>query len=364
VGRLKKTRGLYFAMELVNGESLDDLLVRGEVLPPERARKLMIQAARGLRDAQRAGIVHRDVKPSNMLVETIEGEERLKIVDFGIAGPQGASAMQSGLVVGTPLYIAPEQALGDGVDFRADMYALGASFFHLLAGVAPFDGATVVQVMVAHVHGRRPRLTAVAPHVPKNLATVIERSLAREPGDRFASYDELIDALEACAPVTLEPAGVWPRGAAVALNLLASLVITVPLGAWGLLFHLVYITVAHAHRGQTIGKHVMRIRVVRSNGERLGLARAAARTLAVLWYPIFCAVVVLFGSGPAALAHAVAATQTTEVDKLRELTVTAAMSHPILFVLYALSFVFAALHPRKLALHDLLLGTRVVYALR
>ncbi len=366
VGRVQKPRRLYFAMELVNGESLDAILERGDTLEPERARQLLLQAACGLRDAHRAGIVHRDVKPSNLLVEQIDGEDCLKIADFGLAKSYDLGDSQitkTGTVMGTPYYIAPEQAVGDAVDFRSDLYALGCSFFHLLAGVPPFDGSSALAVMTSHVHARRPSLRAHARNVPVRLAAVIERMMARDPGERFASHDELIDELHACAPLKLEAAGVCPRAAAVVLNLVMGLVLTVPLGVWGLVIHLAYVTFAHAYSGQTLGKYLMRIQVVRADGRKLGLRLAALRTLAVLWYPILGALLMLFGSGPSALAHAVAELHTTEVDKLRELAFTAAVSHLVLFGIYALGLLFAAMNPLKLGVHDVLLGTRVVYKL-
>jgi uncharacterized RDD family membrane protein YckC len=354
------------AMELVNGPSLEDVLKREETLEPEEARRLLIQAARGLRDAQRAGIVHRDVKPSNLLVDSSGETDQLKIADFGVAKSVEIGAPEitrDGCVVGTPLYIAPEQALGHDVDFRADMYSLGCSFFHLLSGRAPFDGSNVIEMMTAHVGAARPRLRSRAPLVPERLADAIDRMMARRAADRFASYDELIDELEACAPIRDEPAGVWPRGAAVVLNLIASIAITIPLGVWGLLVHLAYMTIAHARSGQTLGKYLMRIRVVRTDGRRLGLGLAALRTLLVMWYPILAALILLLGSGPAALASAVTQLHTTELSRIGELAATAAISQAALFCLWAAGFVFAAVHPQKLALHDLLLGTRVVYAL-
>jgi uncharacterized RDD family membrane protein YckC len=321
----------------------------------------MIQAACGLRDAQRAGIVHRDIKPSNLLVD--RNGDVLKIADFGVAKnvDDGAPEItRDGCVVGTPLYIAPEQATGRRVDFRADMYALGCTFFHLLSGTPPFEGTNAVDIMTAHVRDPRPRLKGV----PSGLASVIARCMERDAGDRFASYDDLIDALGACAPTVFEPAGVWPRAASVLLNLLAGMLITIPLGIWGLGVHLAYVTIAHAWWGQTIGKVAMRIQVVRADGRKLGLGLATLRTIAVLWYPILAALILLLGSGPSALADAVAKAHTTDISKLGELAITAAVSQVVLFVVYASGLVFAAVHPEKLAVHDLLLRTRVVYKLR
>ena len=107
----------------------------------------MLQVARGLSDAWRAGIVHRDIKPSNLLVDAA-GD--VKIADFGVAKPVGrtdSKITQEGAVVGSPLYMAPEQAKGEDIDFRADMYSLGCTFHHLLSGAPPFDGKTPLAVV-------------------------------------------------------------------------------------------------------------------------------------------------------------------------------------------------------------------------
>ena len=130
-------RSLYFAMELVEGGDLESLLEQGERLEPERARRLMLQVAGGLRDAQEAGIIHRDIKPSNLLLDK-NGD--VKIADFGVAKPVGetdSKITRDGAVVGSPLYISPEQARGDEIDHRADMYAVGCTFYHLLSGARP-----------------------------------------------------------------------------------------------------------------------------------------------------------------------------------------------------------------------------------
>jgi serine/threonine-protein kinase len=170
-----ETGSLFFAMELVEGGALENVLDGGEKLDAERARKLMIQVARGLRDAEAAGIIHRDIKPSNLLVDR-NGD--IKIADFGVAKPirqRDSKITQEGAVVGSPLYMAPEQARGEAVDHRADMYSLGCTFYHLLSGAPPFDGPTPIVVVSKH-------LTAT----PAPLSEVAAARPAQARGDRRA----------------------------------------------------------------------------------------------------------------------------------------------------------------------------------
>src|SRR5262249_26872767 len=132
---------------LVQGEPLEAVLERGERLDAERGRKLMIEVARGLAAAHTAGFIHRDIKPSNLL---LDASGHPKIADFGLAKPltgSGGSLTGDGVVLGTPMYMAPEQTRCEAVDHRADMYALGCSFFHLIAGTAPYDGANAIELL-------------------------------------------------------------------------------------------------------------------------------------------------------------------------------------------------------------------------
>ena len=172
---------LYFAMELIDGESLEARLDRGEKLEPEVARRLMIQAAPGLADAHRAGLVHRDVKPGNLLVDRAGA---LKIADFGLAKPRdkSLSLTRQGEVMGTPLlHGARAGAWASRVDLRADMYALGCTFYHLLAGEPPFDGPNPVAVLSKHLKTPPRPLRELAPAVPLPLAAIIERLMKKEP---------------------------------------------------------------------------------------------------------------------------------------------------------------------------------------
>ncbi len=355
-------RSLYFAMELVDGGALESVLDAGELLDPERARGLMIQVARGLSEAWRAGIVHRDIKPSNLLLSS-SGE--VKIADFGVAKPMDktdSKITQEGAVVGSPLYMAPEQARGEDLDFRADMYSLGCTFHHLLSGAPPFDGKTPLAVVSKHLTEPPPELKT--PGVTKRLASIVTRLMAKDPKDRPGSYEELIRDLEAAAPEAIRHGGFWVRGAAVSIDVaLAGLVIGL-LGLWGLALHLAYITTAHATWGQTAGKYLMSLRVRGPDGKALGWGRSLARTVSSMWLPFLAGLVILLTQGSGGLQVAVQQIQLSDMDAFQALVLAVAVSNVLLSLLYAVGLILAAFHPQKRAVHDLVVGSEVIYKLR
>ena len=188
---------LFIAMELVEGESLAAVLGRG-ALQPSEAVKIIKQVAEALAEAHDKGIVHRDIKPDNILV----GKRGIKVLDFGIAkqvttAPTTTSPAltQAGLIVGTPFYMSPEQALGRPVDPRSDLFSLGVVLYEALAGKRPFEGESVTETMMNIIMQEPSDLTAVAPKVPPMLAEVVARSLQKKPERRFGSAGEMVDAL-------------------------------------------------------------------------------------------------------------------------------------------------------------------------
>ena len=201
---------LYFAMEYVDGESLEAVIERGEKLEPERARALMIGAARGLADAHHAGLIHRDIKPGNLLVDK---HGIVKVADFGLAKPSDPkfALTRGGVIVGTPHYMAPEQGSGVKLDYRADMYSLGCAFYHLLSGRLPFEGSNAVALIVQHLEKQPPPLRNIAVDVPPPLVAIIERLMKKNREERFATYDDLILALESAAPKTEPTRGLFAR---------------------------------------------------------------------------------------------------------------------------------------------------------
>ncbi|WP_280406728.1 serine/threonine-protein kinase, partial [Nocardia carnea] len=181
---------LFIEMEYVEGEDLSRILHRGP-LPPERAVAIVTQTAAALDAAHRAGLVHRDVKPSNIVVRR---DGVVYLIDFGIAHGAGSTALTaSGLAVGTWAYMAPERFTGE-TDFRADIYSLGCVLFECLAGIRPFGDTDPARQMHDHLTTTPPSVRALVPGIPDRLDAAITRALAKEPGDRFSSAGEFARA--------------------------------------------------------------------------------------------------------------------------------------------------------------------------
>jgi len=188
----------YYVMEYVEGRTLARVLDEEGPLAPERALGYVRQACDGLAAAHASGIVHRDVKPENLMVDA---DGRLKVVDFGLARPMaaGSTITQADRVMGTPQYMAPEQATTGTADQRSDIYALGATFYHLVSGAPPFSGETAVDVMLKHVNEPPVPLEARVPGLTPRLASAVGKMLSKTPADRFQDYAALAAALEAAA---------------------------------------------------------------------------------------------------------------------------------------------------------------------
>jgi tRNA A-37 threonylcarbamoyl transferase component Bud32 len=184
------SRRPFLVMELIPGQPLAALLRGGEPMPPEQAADVVAQAADAIAAAHALGIVHRDVKPANLLV-TPDGT--VKITDFGIArAADGAAITQTGQIVGTPHYISPEQAEGRPATEASDIYALGVVLYECLAGRRPFARDTPIQVALAHVRDEVPPLDD---SVPASLRAIVDKTLAKAPERRFASAADLAVAL-------------------------------------------------------------------------------------------------------------------------------------------------------------------------
>jgi eukaryotic-like serine/threonine-protein kinase len=186
---------LYYVMDEVEGESLRGRLDREEKLPIADVTRILVDLASALDAAGRAGVVHRDVKPENVLLE--QGTGRALLADFGIARAvvaDGASSTGQGVAVGTPAYMSPEQAAGEEVDSRSDLYGLGIVAYEMLAGHPPFQGSNRV-VVSKHIAERPVPVERLRPECPKPLAGAVMKALEKHPGERWQTGEELRQAV-------------------------------------------------------------------------------------------------------------------------------------------------------------------------
>ncbi len=179
---------VFFVMGFVDGETLRDRVERAGPLPPRLATKLLQEVAWALGAAHQRGVIHRDVKPDNIMIE--RATERAVVTDFGIALGRRATEA-AGSVTGTARYMSPEQACGEPVDARSDLYSLGATFFYALTGRAPFEAANAPAIITKHVYEIAPRVQQLRPEVPAKLGSVVDRLLRKAPSERFQTADDL-----------------------------------------------------------------------------------------------------------------------------------------------------------------------------
>jgi serine/threonine protein kinase len=192
----------YIVLEFVDGCNLHDFVRRNGTLKPERAANYIRQAALGLQHAHEAGLVHRDIKPGNLLLDR---QGVVKILDMGLArffhedSEAFVKKYEVGYIIGTGDYIAPEQIIDSQVDIRADIYSLGGTMYYLLTGKSPFQDGTSAQKIIWHQVRHPKSLSVLRPDVPAELLRVFERIIAKEPDRRFQTPQELADALEPLA---------------------------------------------------------------------------------------------------------------------------------------------------------------------
>jgi WD40 repeat protein len=247
-------RGVPFlAMPLLQGESLDDRLVRERRLPLGEVLRIGRETAAGLAAAHEHGIVHRDVKPRNIWLEG--SRARVRLLDFGLARPaiENAPITHSGVIVGTPAYMAPEQARGGTVDARADLFSLGCVLYHLATGEVPFKGSDTLSTLAA-LAADRPRVPReINPAVPPALSDLVMQLLARDPAGRPASAAAVIRALEAIEREQTEPPPqpAAPRRRRRLLAAVAAAVLLAALGGAGYLFGPTVIRIA-TDRGEVV----------------------------------------------------------------------------------------------------------------
>jgi serine/threonine-protein kinase len=205
----------YYVMEYLPGLSLQQLVDRHGPLGSDRAIYLLRQICDALSEAHRAGLIHRDIKPANIFAAQRGGQfDVAKLLDFGLAKPlmeasesDTAELTMEGVITGSPLYMSPEQAMGDGEpDVRSDIYSLGGVAYFLVTGRPPFEGDKPLKVILAHANQKLLPPSELAPDLPSDLEQIVMRCLSKRPEERFQTIEDLADALDQC-----QDRDVWNR---------------------------------------------------------------------------------------------------------------------------------------------------------
>src|SRR3989454_427714 len=292
---LVEARGelVFFVRGFGDGETRRDRVERAGPLPPRLATKLLQEVAWALGAAHQRGVIHRDVKPDNIMIE--RATERAVVTDFGIALGRRAAESAGGSITGTARYMSPEQACGEPVDARSDLYSLGATFFYALTGRAPFEAANAPAIITKHVYEIAPRVQQLRPEVPAKLGGVVDRLLRKAPPERFQTADDLarvageLRGRDFRAPPLLRA---FVRNAQVStLVLLTSVLAGRGMGIIGaiLLFQLVVVARRLLKDGYTFGDiraALLAERQVQQEEDEVVKRRRWFLRLDSLWYPI------------------------------------------------------------------------------
>jgi eukaryotic-like serine/threonine-protein kinase len=292
------------SMELVPGGTLEDRVKEKGPLPWAEAVEYIINIIDGLDAAHAAGVLHRDVKPANCFIGT---DGTVKIGDFGLSKPVGGEEAhkltQTGLFLGTPVFSSPEQLLGENLDARSDIYAVGVTFYQLLTGKLPYAASgSMMQVVAAVLNGVPQPLSEARPGLPQNVVDVVMKAMARKAADRYQSYDEFRSAVLALRATEAVPATLWDRFRASIVDWVVNSVLTwiiawavfrpvlesvatdVKAATWQQTFislgvALLVVGVPEGLRGASVGKWLIGIRVVRMSGGLPGIPRALMRVM-------------------------------------------------------------------------------------
>ncbi len=185
----------YLAMEFVEGETLEDILVKREKLPPYEATRVIRDVGRALECAHRQGIIHRDIKPDNIMLSP---DGTVKVTDFGLAKMKGGRAdiTRAGIILGTPFFMAPEQCERKALDIRSDLYSLGVTYYNSVTGKKPFEGGKPAEIMFSHIHEDPIPPNLLEPTLPFELTGVILKMLKKDPAERYQDPTDLVQALD------------------------------------------------------------------------------------------------------------------------------------------------------------------------
>jgi hypothetical protein len=289
------------SMELVAGGTLEDKVKARGPLPVAEAVEDVIQIIDGLDAALAAGVLHRDVKPANCFVNT---SGVVKIGDFGLSKPvdgeEQLKLTRTGVFLGTPVFSSPEQLLGETLDVRSDIYAVGVTFYYLLTGQLPYSSGSMMQVVAAVLNGAPTPLHSLRPDLPQPVVEVVMNAIARKTADRYQNYDEFRAAVKALRAPDVAPATLWDRARAGVVDfaivgfvtwVLFWGVVTALGKTWtsaspqglkldfaiGLVISILVTGIPEALRGTTVGKWLVGIHVARTDGSIPGIARGIGR---------------------------------------------------------------------------------------
>jgi len=183
----------YMAMELLEGKDLDNFTTKENLLPLPGVLDVVARTAEALAFAHRANVIHRDIKPANIMLLESGG---VKVTDFGIAKAISSSRTRTGVILGTPNYMSPEQIMGQKIDHRSDIFSLGVLFFQLLTGRLPFQGENLSKLLYQITQARHPSAREISPRIPKACEQIIDKALAKNPAERFQEASEMLRVLE------------------------------------------------------------------------------------------------------------------------------------------------------------------------